>query len=118
MAGQGEGYAVCYLPEKMLSSSQAHKKEASRRKQMEQLLVQLVTGAVGGNAAGAVFKNLSLGVLGNSLAGLAGGGIGGQLLGAVVPALAGGMGGQALGGGIGGIVVMAIVGFLKKKMAG
>jgi uncharacterized membrane protein YeaQ/YmgE (transglycosylase-associated protein family) len=84
---------------------------------MEQLIIQLISGAVGGNAAGAIFKNLSLGMLGNSVAGLAGGGIGGQILSAVIPSLAGGMFGQAASGGIGGLVVMAIVGFIKNKMA-
>jgi hypothetical protein len=34
------------------------------------LIISLVCGAVGGNAAGAVMKNKSLGTLGNSLAGI------------------------------------------------
>jgi uncharacterized membrane protein YeaQ/YmgE (transglycosylase-associated protein family) len=84
---------------------------------MEALIIQLISGAVGGNAAGAIFKNLSLGTIGNSIAGVAGGGIGGQILGAVLPSLAGGMVGQAAGGGIGGLVLMAVVGFIKNKMA-
>jgi uncharacterized membrane protein YeaQ/YmgE (transglycosylase-associated protein family) len=84
---------------------------------MEALIIQLISGAVGGNAAGAIFKNLSLGMLGNTIAGVAGGGIGGQILGAVLPQLAGGMVGPAAGGGIGGLVLMAVVGFIKSKMA-
>jgi hypothetical protein len=32
-------------------------------------LISLVTGGVGGNVAGALFKNLSLGTVGNTLAG-------------------------------------------------
>jgi uncharacterized membrane protein YeaQ/YmgE (transglycosylase-associated protein family) len=84
---------------------------------MEALIIQLISGAVGGNAAGAIFKNLSLGMLGNTIAGVAGGGIGGQILGAVLPSLAGGMVGQAAGGGIGGLILMAVVGFIKNKMA-
>jgi uncharacterized membrane protein YeaQ/YmgE (transglycosylase-associated protein family) len=84
---------------------------------MEALIIQLISGAVGGNAAGALFKNLSLGTIGNSIAGVAGGGIGGQILSAVLPSLAGGMVGQAAGGGIGGLVLMAVVGFIKNKMA-
>ncbi len=45
------------------------------------LIIQLVSGAAGGNVAGSLMKNLSLGTIGNSLAGILGGGIGGQLLG-------------------------------------
>ena len=44
------------------------------------LLIQLISGAVGGNVAGGLLKNLSLGTLGNSIAGIVGGGIGGQIL--------------------------------------
>ena len=45
------------------------------------LIIQLIAGALGGNAAGAVLKNLNLGTLGNSIAGILGGGLGGQILG-------------------------------------
>ena len=37
------------------------------------LIIQLVSGAVGGNIGGAIFKNLSLGTTGNSIAGIIGG---------------------------------------------
>ena len=39
------------------------------------LIIQLVAGALGGNAAGNVSKELSLGPLGNSVAGAVGGGV-------------------------------------------
>lgn len=91
---------------------------------MEQLIIQLVSGAVGGNAAGGLMKNLNLGVLGNSIAGIVGGGLGGQLLGMI------GMGGMADGGmdltsvlgsvvsgGVGGGVVLAVVGAIRNMMA-
>ena len=45
------------------------------------IIIQLISGAVGGNVAGALMKNLSLGTLGNSIAGILGGGLGGQMLG-------------------------------------
>ena len=45
------------------------------------LLVQLVSGAAGGNIAGALLKQFSLGPVGNSVVGVLGGGLGGQLLG-------------------------------------
>jgi uncharacterized membrane protein YeaQ/YmgE (transglycosylase-associated protein family) len=85
------------------------------------LIIQLVLGAIGGNVGGALFRNLSLGTLGNSLAGIVGGGIGGQILQAVAGSMsvdaAGGMLGNVVGGGVGGIVVMAIVGLIKNAMS-
>lgn len=47
------------------------------------LLISLASGAAGGNIAGAVSKENSLGTLGNTLAGLFGGGIGGYILQAI-----------------------------------
>lgn len=44
------------------------------------LLVTLVSGAVGGNIAGAAMPEKSLGTVGNSIAGFVGGGIGHYLL--------------------------------------
>lgn len=93
------------------------------------LIIQLVLGAVGGNVAGKLFKNLSLGTLGNSITGILGGGIGGQLLGmlglgagAADAATGGGMDiagilGSVASGGVGGGVIMAIIGFIKNAMA-
>ena len=87
------------------------------------LIISLVSGAVGGNAAGAVLKDKSLGVLGNSLCGILGGGIGGailQLLGV------GGQGGELdigsiigniASGGVGGGVLMAVIAAIKGAMA-
>ena len=43
------------------------------------LLVQIVAGALGGDAAGAASENFSLGTLGNTVAGAIGGGVGGQV---------------------------------------
>ena len=42
------------------------------------LIIQLILGAVGGNIGGVLFKNISLGTLGNSIAGIVGGGLGAQ----------------------------------------
>ena len=80
------------------------------------LLVQLISGAVGGNIAGSLLKKLSLGPVGNSIVGVLGGGLGGVLLNALgVGAGAGGVDagsviGSIAGGGIGGGVLLAIVG--------
>ena len=46
-----------------------------------ELIIQIIAGLVGGNAAGAGLKNLSLGTTGNSVAGAVGGGLGGLLMG-------------------------------------
>jgi uncharacterized membrane protein YeaQ/YmgE (transglycosylase-associated protein family) len=82
------------------------------------LIIQLIIGAVGGNLGGALFKNLSLGTMGNSLAGIVGGGLGGQIISSVLGAgAAGGMVGNLAGGGIGGIVMMAVVALIKNAMA-
>src|SRR5216683_7291617 len=101
---------------------------------MPPLIIRLISGVIGGNAAGAGLKQFSLGPIGNSIAGLLGGVGGGQLLGMLVPALGaaatsgsaatgGGMDigsivGQLAGGGISGAVVTLIVGFIKQKMSG
>ena len=92
------------------------------------LIIQLISGAVGGNVAGKLMKESSLGTLGNSVAGIIGGGLGGQVLGML------GLGGAAAaeastgldlssilgsvaGGGVGGGILMAIIGLVKKAMA-
>jgi len=91
------------------------------------LLIQLVSGAVGGNIAGAALKKYDLGTAGNSIAGIVGGGLGGQILGMLTGggAAAAGAGGMDIGsilgniggGGIGGAILMIIVGLLKSAMA-
>lgn len=87
------------------------------------LIIQLISGAAGGNVAGSLMKNLSLGTVGNSLAGILGGGIGGQLLGMLGMATGGGdldigsIIGSIASGGVGGGVVMAVIGMIKKAMA-
>lgn len=92
------------------------------------LIVSLVSGAVGGNVAGALFKQLSLGTIGNSIAGIVGGGVGAKILGILIPALGaltatktGGLdlsavGAQAAGGGVGGGVLMIIVGLVRSLL--
>lgn len=88
------------------------------------LIIQLVSGAVGGNIAGALMKESSLGPILNSIAGIVGGGIGGQLLAlaGIIVTSGGGMDltsilGSIASGGVGGGVLMAIIGVIKKAMA-
>ena len=45
------------------------------------LIIQLVSGALGGNVAGKLLKNMSHGTIGNSNVGILGGGIVGQMMG-------------------------------------
>ncbi|EZP65673.1 hypothetical protein [Pseudomonas sp. RIT357] len=85
------------------------------------LLVQIISGAVGGNLAGMTKQSLGTGL--NTMLG----GVGGLVLGQIVTALAGASGGEALdvaavgsnivGGGVGGLVLTWVVGFIKSKMA-
>ena len=87
------------------------------------LLVSLISGAVGGNVAGAAMQDKSLGTLGNSIAGIFGGGIGTMILQALgilaSSGAAGGLGaiiGNVASGGVGGAVLLVIVALLKKAM--
>src|SRR5438046_10124314 len=81
------------------------------------LIIEAVSGAVGGNRAGAAMKENSLGTVGNSIAGIHGGGLGGTILhsvmGSAVPA-GGGMDLQSIlanvgAGGLGCARLMAVV---------
>ena len=89
------------------------------------LIIQAISGAVGGNVAGAAMKENSLGTLGNSIAGIVGGGLGGTILQMVMGTAAAGGGldlqsilANVAGGGVGGAILMAIIGIIKNKMAG
>jgi TRAP-type uncharacterized transport system substrate-binding protein len=96
------------------------------------LIIQLVAGAVGGNAAGAALKNKSLGTAGNSIAGAIGGVILAQIVQRVTgvqmsPDAAAGAAEavsnfdigslitQVVGGGAGGAILTAIVGMIKNR---
>ena len=85
-------------------------------------IIGLIAGALGGNAAGKLLKNYSLGTLWNSVVGILGGGIGTYLFGMLGVDL-GGEGMNLMGivetlveGDIGGGVLMTIIGLIKKSM--
>ena len=87
------------------------------------LIINLISGALGGNAAGKAMPDKSLGTLGDSLAGLVGGGVGGSIIQALIPALTQGGGdlgsilGNVAGGGVGGALLMGIVSLIKNALA-
>ena len=84
-----------------------------------QVIILFISGAVGGNVAGAAMKEDNLGFFYNSFAGMAGGIIGGGLLLAIVPTLGfiGSIITTIVGGGVGGGVLMMIISMIKKAMA-
>ena len=95
------------------------------------ILIQLISGGVGGNIAGAVLKKLNLGPVANSIVGIIGGVITGQVIkmlgagGAAATAAAASTGGMDMssilsnvgGAGIGGAVLTAVVGLIKTQMS-
>lgn len=83
---------------------------------MQELLIQLITGAIGGNAAGMAMKDKSLGTIGNTIAGLLGGAGGGKLLELINPQLVEGLVGQVAGSGVGGAILMIVVALIKNKL--
>ena len=90
-----------------------------------ELIINLISGAVGGNIAGGLMKNLSLGTVWNSVVGVLGGGLGGQILSMLgvagtgdassmdLGSIIGSIGGSGVGGG----VLLAVVGLIKKAIA-
>jgi len=93
------------------------------------LAIQLLSGALGGHAGGAIARSLSLGGFGNSIAGMVGGGLGSQILVSLLgfaSQAASGVGGepdvgdmghivaQVAGAGLGGGLMVMIVGVLRQ----
>lgn len=92
------------------------------------LIIQLVSGAAGGNIIANIVKSLDMGTLVNSILGILGGGLGGQLLamlgmdGAAAASDSGSMDigsilGSVAGGGVGGGALLAIVSTIKSAMS-
>jgi hypothetical protein len=91
-----------------------------------EMIIQIIAGLLGGNAAGAGAKNLSLGTAGNSVVG----GVGGLLGGLLTSMMTGGGGAgidfsnldigalvqSVAGGGVGGAILTVIAGMLKKAL--
>jgi hypothetical protein len=94
---------------------------------MEQLLINLVAGALGGVGAGKASPTFDLGTIGNIISGLVGGGLLGQVATLLLPSVVAaaeagnlsvsGIVSQVIAGGAGGAVLTAIVGAIKNKAA-
>lgn len=89
------------------------------------LLTSLISGAIGGNLTGVGFKNLSLGTIGNTIAGLVGGVAGTYILQAVgllnslglSEMTIGSLIGDAGSGLVSGAIVTAIAGLIKNAIS-
>jgi hypothetical protein len=81
-------------------------------------IIQLISGAIGGLIAGIIFRKISLGPVGNILAGIVGGGIGGQMAGMAAIIGLDGYIADVLTGGFGGGGLMVVIGLAKMLMGG
>jgi hypothetical protein len=94
---------------------------------MEQILINLIAGALGGVGAGKASPTFDLGTVGNIISGLVGGGILGQIVTLLLPSVVaaaqsgnlsiGGIVSQVIAGGAGGAILTAIIGAIKNKVA-
>ncbi len=94
---------------------------------MEQILINLVAGALGGAGAGKTTPQFDLGMAGNLIAGAVGGGVLGQVVTLLLPSVMaaaqagdlsiGGIVSQVIAGGAGGAILTAIIGAIKNKAA-
>jgi hypothetical protein len=92
---------------------------------MEQILINLVAGALGGVGVAKTSPQFDLGTIGNIISGVVGGGVLGQIVTLILPSLVaaaqagnlsvGGVISQVVAGGAGGTLLTAIVGAIKKK---
>ena len=92
---------------------------------MEQLLINLVAGAIGGIGAGKSSPTFDLGMIGNIISGLVGGGVLGQIVTLALPSVVAaaqsgnlsvsGVVSQLVAGGAGGAILTAIIGAIKNK---
>jgi hypothetical protein len=94
---------------------------------MEQILINLISGAVGGIGAGKSSPTFDLGTVGNIISGLVGGGVLGQIVPLLLPSVmaaaqsgnlsVAGVVSQVIAGGAGGAILTALVGAIKNKAA-
>ena len=99
----------------------------AKERNMEQILINLVAGALGGVGAGKSSPTFDLGMVGNIISGLVGGGVLGQIITLLLPSImaaaesdnlsVGGVISQAVAGGVGGAILTALIGAIKNKAA-
>jgi hypothetical protein len=92
---------------------------------MEQIIINLIAGALGGAGVGKASPQFDLGTIGNIISGVVGGGVLGQIVTLVLPSLVaaaqsgnlsvGGVISQAIAGGAGGAILTAIIGAIKNR---
>ena len=90
---------------------------------MEQILINLIAGAIGGAGVGKASPNFDLGTVGNIVSGLVGGGVLGQIVTLALPSVMaaaesgnlsiGSIISQLVAGGAGGAILTAIIGAIK-----
>ena len=103
------------------------KRAGHRGINMEQILINLITGALGGVGAGKASPTFDLGTIGNIISGLVGGGVLGQIVTLALPSVVaaaqsgnlsiGGIVSQVIAGGAGGAILTALIGAIKNKAA-
>jgi uncharacterized membrane protein YeaQ/YmgE (transglycosylase-associated protein family) len=94
---------------------------------MEQVLINLISGAIGGVAAGKSSPTFDLGMIGNIVSGVVGGGVLGQVVTLLLPSVmaaaqsgnfsVSGVVSQVVAGGAGGAILTAIIGAVKNRAA-
>jgi hypothetical protein len=92
---------------------------------MEQIIINLIAGALGGVGAGKASPQFDLGTIGNIISGVVGGGVLGQIVTLALPSIVaaaqggnlsvGGVVSQVIAGGAGGAILTAIIGAIKNK---
>jgi hypothetical protein len=105
-----------------------HRYQDRRREaNVEQILINLIAGALGGIGLGKLSPTFNLGVIGNSIFGLLGGGLLGWMVTSLLPTIMaaaqsgdlsiGGIVSHAIAGGAGGAILTAVIGAIKNKAA-
>ena len=92
---------------------------------MEQIIINLIAGALGGAGVGKASPQFDLGTIGNIISGVVGGGVLGQIVTLALPSIVaaaqggnlsvGGVVSQVIAGGAGGAILTAIIGAIKNK---
>ena len=95
------------------------------KSEMEQILINLIAGALGGVGVGKASPQFDLGTIGNIISGIVGGGVLGQIVTLALPSLVaaaqsgnlsvGGIISQLVAGGAGGAILTALIGAIKNR---